>query len=718
MPMGRADKDVQNQNQNLEYSIHVFPIGNGFLTKEETATLTSIHECEKIQAVQGQFRRMVLGKVANATSRRSRDERLFVCKAQFILQHEHEHCWEHFLIDLLADQTTLFSRNYQIYAADHPAYLNLRRQQGSNSKEQLRLCMNKALSKAPNKEKRRYENILLLIVKKAGQDAKPLTELEQDIINAVVDWKITSRELKEFLSWAKENVKVDEILNAVKKLLPNWEVTRQEADYLLQGCLQENGRTGMGLFHFYRKLCTYFTSYGEARVVNWLNHWNPDLKLRNEDAQPFVSDVLETFFASIMALPLEKEAAGHYKARYREFDKNACLAYQKRKERIERALKKYQEGRVEEKLIKESELPDPIVDLIGTSSKKSQIDVKEDKIAEDTREYLSFTRGGAKHFDVDLAKEAVRQTAVAADNKIECFPMLYLMVCVAGSSQLFETCRSLGKESLQGAFEIPYHQKPARWRQRIHRIDFLHKLHKLCELDRDQRSASWQWFLQIHGSAIESAEEADLWRMIIYDDNEGIDFDNPKEDISPIELSLLCNDCLQTCLPIQLEYLFGYQGGSVLHMGGFAQFLQKYPDVLPACVQRIKQRPDRWKDIQKQYLKQWSMIPCDLLEIKEQCRQGCELIRWGTLPNISREDIYEFFKSLPKNKVGKKRIMSDIEELKILLIESALRITLNEQARGVLAHKIEETWNKDSDFEIRVSFVKREVKQKRKGDNN
>lgn len=617
------NENVHNQE------IRLIPVGGGFLPEEETAVLSEESARREIDLARKEFKRKVLGKTEGATERRTRDEQPFVNKVRFILRREHEACWEHLLPDLLADESTLFSRGYQIYATDHRVYLEIRRQQGNTAESWLRRCLDKSLSDVPYKQKERYEKLLRRVVEKAKQENKPLLKVEREMLDA------TSKE----------------------------------------------------------------------QTVNWLKGWIPDFEPR-EDEVLFLDHVLRAFFGSVRNLRLEKEAAGHYSAQYQVRDKRAFLAYRKRKECLEKALKQYREWRVQGELVNVSRLPNPIVDLMGTSGKKMQPHLPEEKIAEATREYLTYTRGGAEHFDIELAKEVVRQTAAAVGGKVACFPMLYLMVCVAGSSQLFATTRRVEQKMVLTAFKAPYYQKPAMWQQRILRIKFLYKLHELCSLDRKQRAASWESFLGIHGSEICSSEESALWRKVIWGGKQMLD--DPVEDIPFIRLSLLCTDCLQSCLLLRPEQLFGYRSVSPLRRSGFAQFLREYPDALPAIVEKVSRQPKRWGDVQEQYLKLWSAIPCNLEEICELLRQGCGMIRWGLIPNASQEELSRFCQSLHKdNKADEKQIASDVEELKMLLTEMALRTVLTDRARQVLADKIEEAWSKDNDFKFRVSFSKK-----------
>ena len=128
--------------------------------------------------------------------------------------------------------------------------------------------------------------------------------------------------------------------------------------------------------------------------------------------------------------------------------------------------------------------------------------------------------------------------------------------------------------------------------------------------------------------------------------------------------------------------------------------------MLPVIVEKVRLKPERWGDVQEQYLKLWSAIPCNLEEICELLRRGCGMIRWGWIPNASQEELHGFCKSLRGSESNEARIAADIEELKVLLTEMALRTVLTDRARQVLADKIEEAWSKDSNFKFRVSQLR------------
>ena len=356
------------------------------------------------------------------------------------------------------------------------------------------------------------------------------------MMDAVVDGKVNGQVLEDFLCWAEKNVKEEDVLDTGKELFPDWKMTQQEVEYLLRGCLQKDSRTGPGIYRVYRKVCTYYTPVGVKRAMDWLKGWIPGLELREEEAQFFFSCVLEVFFYRIRSMPLEKEAVRHHAVRYFVHDRNAYKAYLERKTRLEKVLEQYQEWKKQNNKCAFQALPSPVVDSTCYFAEEQKTSIPVAEIIKATKGYLLNTRGGAEHFSEDLANTVVIETVSSSSDNMAQFPIRYLMICVAGTSQLFSTPRVLTVQTLTDVLESPYYQKPTKWKQRICRISFLHQLHEICRLKKEERSASWKCFLQMHGSVIQSSEEADLWRKVIYGDEH--DFHNPKEEIPPVVTEL------------------------------------------------------------------------------------------------------------------------------------------------------------------------------------
>ena len=233
--------DVQFSEREPKVEIRLFSIGRGFIPAKELAVLSDSRECAKIEDVQKQFRRRVLKKQAGAGERKSRDERPFVNKTQFILSRKQEPYGDFLLLDLLADKTTLFSRSYQVYATDHPVYLELRQQQGNTADTQLQHCLNEALAKVPSERKEHYEKLLRDIAEKAAQEQKSLLEIEQAMMDEAVGPSVSDQVLEEFIRQAEEDLKADDVLNELNELFPDWELTQQETEYLCRSWLKMVG---------------------------------------------------------------------------------------------------------------------------------------------------------------------------------------------------------------------------------------------------------------------------------------------------------------------------------------------------------------------------------------------------------------------------------------------------------------------------------------------
>ena len=165
---------------------------------------------------------------------------------------------------------------------------------------------------------------------------------------------------------------------------------------------------------------------------------------------------------------------------------------------------------------------------------------------------------------------------------------------------------------------------PIPSKEKLRRISFLHELNRACDLGMEDRAKNWNLFLGVHGTQILSKGEFALWWEIIYG---GQVHGEAKEDIPAIELTLLCVDSLKNCLPDGLESLYCYRSASFMHQGGFAEFLKQYPNVLDACVRRLRQKD--WAEYRRRYLREWAKLECDQEAIRELCAERANSIRWG-----------------------------------------------------------------------------------------
>ena len=81
----------------------------------------------EIERIREDFQRLIYrGNPSNKETRKSRDERMMICKTWFILKQERRIKNEEVLISLIADRGSLFSLQYQLYASNHDFYLEQR----------------------------------------------------------------------------------------------------------------------------------------------------------------------------------------------------------------------------------------------------------------------------------------------------------------------------------------------------------------------------------------------------------------------------------------------------------------------------------------------------------------------------------------------------------------------------------------------------------------
>ena len=147
--------DVQFSEKN---HLKLIPEGAGFAAEDEMCELDSGATIRKINQIRSDFKASAKRRGAKLEGRRSRDEKQFISKANFILTHRSFTAFddpEDVLLSLLADTSTLFSRSYQIYTANHEFYRGLRSQHGKTPADELRCCRSRALQTVKRPEQRR-----------------------------------------------------------------------------------------------------------------------------------------------------------------------------------------------------------------------------------------------------------------------------------------------------------------------------------------------------------------------------------------------------------------------------------------------------------------------------------------------------------------------------------------------------------------------------------
>lgn len=283
-------------------------------------------------------------------------------------------------------------------------------------------------------------------------------------------------------------------------------------------------------------------------------------------------------------------------------------------------------------------------------------------------------------------------------------PFHFLMVCVAGTARLFSMPSTLKGGKVLEACEKPYFESKSASQQRISRIRFLHKLNHIYRLKKIDRSKNWKLFLQVHGAKIETREEVDLWYEILFGENTSSE--SPQEDIPTIELGLLCMENLNECIPIDYIRLYCCLSCHIMQRGSFRTFLGRYPTILKECAKRIQRNSPKhdWNLSKKNYLREWQRPEYSISTIQKICRDGAKAIRWNTIEKGLNKKMEEFcISEYHKYPVCPKNVAQDVEDLKSLLVEVALRIVLRDEAVDILAVQTEQCLNQNLDFKISLA---------------
>lgn len=669
--MSTMDNVQFSENKHGEtLNVRLLAVGAGFASKDQICVLTNGES--RIDHAREEFSDALIGTKQNRTSR---DERFFLNKIWFVLNHWKKIDTLDLLDYFLADQRTLFFSGYQIYGMDHEYYRHLRKQQGDTLEQQRMFCRWESTKESPDDEKKIYTELLVKLEEKADRENWSVEKMRDKLVSYAND----GRELKEnyelFRKWVLDDFGAEAIREEISHLWPEWVLTREEAHALNRSYIEKN--TDLRLWAIFQRLMAFETCEGTERIFELLHEWEIESSLPADKRLDFVKCVLRPYLSHLIRLPLEKEAAGHYRPTYRVIDIEFCKKYRIRQKHLQEVKTEITSPDTKKYKFFLEKISKVALDSQNRSPVRKPLTGKISEISIATTKYLKRTRSGAEHIDGEQVKRIVAQVSEQIDD-MSLFPMAYLMVCVAGTSKLFSSNMSIKGETIAGVCERPYHQKPTVQKQRIARIRFLRELIRCCDLKEEGQKKSWELFFRIHGERILSIEEEQLWMELTQKESKKW----ARINIPEIELQLLRAEYLKDCFPVFPEYLLSYRGGSVLQRGGFAAFLDRHPDVLKECVRRIQNQKMSWKDIRKRYLDCWGALSYDLMELREVCLQASKHINLAQVLRKYAVDIQVIVDGMDaKNSVSE---YVDMDELRQLLIELAIRKTLAEDAQAQL----------------------------------
>lgn len=588
-----------------------------------------------------------------------RIEGQFICKPAFILKQKSRISTTDILIYLLADVATLFSRDYQVYKTNRTFSYARRNQHGETLEKQRQCCRDFALQDLPEP------------LKQAGD--KVLIKMEETAAIIRNEQSSTSK----------------------RKLTSSVQSSKQAT-------------AGIILPHkLYRELYRYKKTKDKTEI---LKKWFPRIILTEIGEQILLKKVLPQYFIKAHQIDADKKWANNYSPTYRKIDNSMYTQYVRRSAFLNTTLERHKAWK-----IGDYEFPfrknshDLISDVSIEMPHESQATEFIDCVYQATTRFFYSPGNDGKSISKHHVAEVIDWLQTEKSNAAV-FPFQYMMVCIAGTRRLFTTATILPVKKILEFCINPYGKSSSGKEnkskllkiesERVRRLRLLKELIEACNLNVAERAKNWNLFLTVHGSTISSPDERELWRRILYGKKPNID--SPLEDIPPIELSFVVEEYLPQCLPIQPELLYCYDG-EILANGNFIRFLKEYPNVLEACMERVKRNPQIISDssgpknLLEEYLKWWNSLSINYSEVRKSFEEAIKSFRWGTIPNASNSELTKYLQSA--RKMTGETLERNIRQFKSLLVECAVRCILAERAAEILLERAKVLFNQGTAFQ-------------------
>ena len=616
-------------------------------------------------------------------ARTSVRESPFICKPKFIIDRENQNMSEKVLISLLADRSTLFSSQYQIYSSDHAFYRAVRKSLGRTRTEQREICMQKAQEHCADSWDI-YGPILKEVQAFAIKKNVSVCKLERELVMyAIADFTADAENMEQeyykILHTCISGIP-QYLLENVKTLsLSDLEVQKLIGDYF---SMFDNGHVPMS--EFFIRLSRHLPLDGE-KVLYKLHKWLPNSKIGLSEAAAarFVPDALCPYCRCEEQQYSAGEASGHYRT---------TIEHHKITDAERAAFRQYQLDRKELEAWAGLTFSLPFKERSGFYTDMSTPALIQpphlSEICNATKQYLidsGSTINPEQSCEIYVARLISQIKDGCTDTRLS--PFAYLVIATLGKGRIFSGSYCLENDQILDFSKHVYRAKPAKSKQRIYRLRFLSELCRLFDLPVESCLLNLKYFLYFHGSKIESADEAALWGNIL------ISLRNRADDVNavsipPIEIQMTIDNRIDGIISFEPESQYCYRSSSPLHLGGYAEFLNQYRPLLDQCVHNLaKQKDSRWPHIVKKYLSFWSSPEVDREEIRKFCDICMKETDWKTeFPH--QRIINKFCKELCSSQQGNVIHVSDCqEELNLLLFEAVVRLVLIKQATDILLRK-------------------------------
>jgi len=197
----------ENVQLSAEKYVTLLPRGQGFSNEPGSQEEACEAGSNQINQAKTAFKKSAKLRGAQLEGRKTRDEKPFISKFCFILQHQHFTCFSDsrdVILSLLSDTSTLFSRGYQAYQINRELFREMRLAIGKTVEDEMRYCRNKALGCwiANDEQRERYDFLLQKIEERVRGEWKnkkrrwSLAVFEEELLQQMVDRRDIKNELK------------------------------------------------------------------------------------------------------------------------------------------------------------------------------------------------------------------------------------------------------------------------------------------------------------------------------------------------------------------------------------------------------------------------------------------------------------------------------------------------------------------------------------------
>ena len=616
---------------------------------------------------------------------------------------------------LLSDRRTLFSAEYLDYQYNHAALSQL----GKNDRDEK--CINFALISAPSKWESSFKDTLEHLMNRAHEEKKPLISYynklydfyrriedteklnalnslvqcnqsdsgldPDDMITYLLDilgqcrkWEENNK--KSFLESAPKETYSDFVFAAMLgRESPHQEILNDVSDRFLGRMQQEKKSAALYdeiLLDAYKKAKSKISS----AVLDKIKEWYPDTKIPTNAAIYFLHHIINKCADHERDIKGMKDllGAGNFSLTYTSKDVQEAQEYISRKNEFESLRRSFTEWQQSHEFPFNGE--EDAGEEFGKSIDISNVITISDTQLDDIRVHLTDYIVNTRSTVTELSNDTIQHIITQVYNRFRNLAPFRLMVlCSIGGGAFLVGRRSLTKDYLKDFLKKV--DSKSSDRNRYHRFLLLVRLCKDFNSSSQDIETNLLYFMKYHGIGIESDEESKLWKETLQE-NDLLD--------SAVSLSLKYDENLKECFPIHLKSLFCYESCSALHLGGFYELTQAFPEL----VEHYRYGVTAPKRICQKYIYVWpnEKRSQDLKNgkagrdaIKEICHKSIKSLKWDELDKtkewIGQWDIES------KNGHFRSKVPIDMEELRAIFSEIAIKGTIVRNAKKYLFMQIQ-----------------------------